>query len=122
MSEFPEYLLVEIERLVARAMVHEATLKSDLLPFAAKAVREELSNIRKHINGMAQVARRAGATGDQISAIVNGLKAKEKEEKLPNCFVCGTTMAEDHNFLDMDGNAFLYCPKCSPPDKEENDD
>jgi len=78
MSSYPEYLLVEIERLVARAMTHEALLKSNLLPFAVKFVKEELGYIRKHIAGMCKVARMAGATSGQIEAILNPIKEKTR--------------------------------------------
>lgn len=77
MSSYPEYLLDDIRRLVGLVMEDEALLQDrTFLPFVHDDTRQRLSHRRKHINGLCQVARKAGATRGQIEAILNPIKEK----------------------------------------------
>ena len=71
------YYVAEVSRLVELVKTDERMLKARqrLLPGSESKVKQRLSFLRKHISGMCQIARKAGATEGMIDAALMG---KEK--------------------------------------------
>ena len=84
-----------------------------LLPGSESKVKQRLSHLRKHINGMCQIARRSGATDGMINAALSG---REDESFL--CPVCSTPMVDSPMFKDENGDSFLECPSCNKEKKD----
>lgn len=110
-----EYYVAEVSRLVELVKADERYLRmpQKLMPYAKTDIMANLSFLRKHINGMCQIARKVGATDGMIKAALEG----NDESML--CPVCATKLVDCPEFKDENGDSFLECPSCN---KEKQDD
>ena len=108
------YYVGEVSRLVELVQTDERMLKmrQRMLPGSEDKVKQRLSFLRKHINGMCQIARKAGATDGMVEAALRG----NDESML--CPVCATKLVDSPMFKDENGDSFLECPSCN---KEKTD-